>query len=175
MKSFHARRKRRRLSRHYFTHPMCISLSVLTSDDWTGRYRFFRLALRCFLFVFARLEVALRGYAALSVGDLIYIPFMDKSFQLLVTVSLPLLYVHPTPAKVESDSVRTRETDRGVDCLFRWERRAHEKDAALLGSHMDRKRKKEREGRTGRAGWCFGVRESGGLCVFFFFRSFSRL
>ncbi|PHJ15078.1 ubiquitin fusion degradation protein ufd1cy, partial [Cystoisospora suis] len=33
----------------------------------------------------AVLEVALRGYAALSVGDLIYIPFMDKNFQLLVT------------------------------------------------------------------------------------------
>ncbi|CBZ53842.1 Ubiquitin fusion-degradation protein (ISS),related [Neospora caninum Liverpool] len=47
----------------------------------------------------AVLEVALRGYAALTVGDLIYLPFLDKNFQLLVTDLRPA----PAVSIIETD------------------------------------------------------------------------
>ncbi|KFH05945.1 ubiquitin fusion degradation protein UFD1CY, partial [Toxoplasma gondii VAND] len=76
----------------------------------------------------AVLEVALRGYAALTVGDLIYLPFLDKGFQLLVTDLRPA----PAVSIIETDmEVEFKAPEGYVEPTVRAKQSTSEADAAM--------------------------------------------
>ncbi|PFH35705.1 ubiquitin fusion degradation protein UFD1CY [Besnoitia besnoiti] len=94
----------------------------------------------------AVLEVALRGYAALTVGDLIYLPFLDKNFQLLVTDlrPAPAVSIIETDMEVEFKAPEgyvepsARNTNQEAEEIMSSEGEASESESGAADGHQSR-------------------------------------